>query len=226
MKKLHGILWGIALIALGIVLGINVLGIADIEIFFDGWWTLFIIIPCLMGLFTKGDKMGNIFGLLLGVGLLLAAQGVFSFDLFWKLLIPAIIVVIGVRIIFGTIFRKSHKNKELGSRANGEKMNFVLFAGTDLDYANQVFEYGKYTAIFGGIDAHLENAIIEHDVTIDASAVFGGVNIYLPENVNVKVSSAYIFGGVGNERKGKEYIAGAPTVYINASGIFGGVDVM
>lgn len=52
MKKLNGIVWGIVLVAAGILLGLNAFGITDIDIFFDGWWTLFIIVPCAVGLIT------------------------------------------------------------------------------------------------------------------------------------------------------------------------------
>ena len=46
MKKVESILWGIVFIVLGLIIAGNVLGITNIKIFFNGWWTLFIIIPC------------------------------------------------------------------------------------------------------------------------------------------------------------------------------------
>ena len=67
MKKFGNILWGIVLIILGLIIGANALGIADINIFFDGWWTLFIIIPCFIGLFKEREKTGNIIGLFIGI---------------------------------------------------------------------------------------------------------------------------------------------------------------
>lgn len=62
MGNFSKMLWGIVLIALGIVIGLNALNITAINIFFRGWWTLFIIIPCLIGLFdSKSEgKTGNI----------------------------------------------------------------------------------------------------------------------------------------------------------------------
>ena len=45
MQKLNRILWGVVLVAVGVVFALNALNIVDINIFFDGWWTLFIIIP-------------------------------------------------------------------------------------------------------------------------------------------------------------------------------------
>ena len=104
MKKISKILWGIAFIVAGVIFALNAFGITDIEIFFDGWWTLFIIIPCLVGIFSEREKTGNIIGLLVGVFLLLCCQNVLGFDMLWKIAVPAIIVIIGLKLIFGAIF--------------------------------------------------------------------------------------------------------------------------
>ena len=98
MKKFGNVLWGIVLIVIGLIIGGNALGITNINIFFDGWWTLFIIIPCFIGLLKDNEKTGNLIGLLIGVALLLACQDVLDFDLIWKLAFPTILVVIGVSI--------------------------------------------------------------------------------------------------------------------------------
>ena len=63
MKNLTSVIWGLAFIIVGVIFGLNTLNITDINIFFDGWWTLFIIIPCFINLFKAGDKKGNIIGL-------------------------------------------------------------------------------------------------------------------------------------------------------------------
>ena len=49
-------IWGLILIAIGLVFGLNALEITNIDIFFDGWWTLFIIVPCFIGLITEREK--------------------------------------------------------------------------------------------------------------------------------------------------------------------------
>ena len=36
MKKLSGILWGIVLVAIGVILALNAFGLIGIDIFFDG----------------------------------------------------------------------------------------------------------------------------------------------------------------------------------------------
>ena len=100
MKNFGNVLWGIALIVLGLIIGGNALGITNINIFFDGWWTLFIISPCFIGLFKEREKTGNIIGLLIGVALLLCCLDILDFDLIWKLALPAILIIIGLSCIF------------------------------------------------------------------------------------------------------------------------------
>ena len=62
MKKFGNILWGIVLIVIGLIIGGNALGITNINIFFVFCWTLFIIIPCFIGLFKDNEKAGNLIG--------------------------------------------------------------------------------------------------------------------------------------------------------------------
>ena len=53
--------------------------------------------------------------------------------------------------------------------------------------------------------------------------LFGGVDILLPANVSVKMSDLSLFGGCSNARNYSP-VAG-PTVYVNATALFGGVEV-
>jgi len=54
--KLENKVWGSILLIVGIILFLNVLGFSNIDIFFDGWWTFLIIIPCLIGLINDPTK--------------------------------------------------------------------------------------------------------------------------------------------------------------------------
>lgn len=226
MKKTSKIFWGIVLVALGVIFALNALDITDIDVFFDGWWTLFIIIPCLVGLFTDSDKSGNLIGLAIGVAFLLWQQDILDLDIVWKLVLPALIIILGLKLIFGGVFKKKteKKIKELKSASDKQKSSFALFSGNELNYAGEIFEGGDFTAVFGGIDLDLRSALIEKDCLIESVTVFGGIDIILPEDVNVKIDSTGIFGGTENMVK-RARIDGAPTVYIKTTAIFGGVDI-
>ena len=224
MRKLSSVLWGIVLIAAGVILALNVFNITNIDVFFYGWWTLFIIVPCAIGLFTEREKTGNIIGIVIGVFLLLCCQDILSFSMLWKLLVPAIIVIIGLKLIFVGLFgnKANEIMKKLKLEGKEPKSGCATFSGCDLNYDGEVFEGAELTAIFGGVKCDLKNAIIEKDCAIQVSAIFGGIDILVPDNVNVKVSSNCIFGGISNKTAVHKE---APTIYVSGTCMFGGVEI-
>lgn len=224
MKKGSNVLWGILLIAAGVVLTLNVLNITDIDIFFDGWWTLFIIVPCAIGLFNEREKTGNIIGVAIGVFLLLCCQDLLSFSMLWELLVPAIIVIIGLKLVINGLFgnKANEMIKKLRLEGKAPKSGCATFSGFHVNYDGEVFEGAELTAVFGGIKCDLRNAIIEKDCAIQASAIFGGIDIYVPDTINVKVSSNSIFGGTSNKTPVRQ---NAPTLYISGTCMFGGIEI-
>lgn len=226
MKNNKNILWGIVLVIIGVIVGLNALNITSINIFFNGWWTLFIIIPSLIGLLNEKDKTGNIIGLIIGIVLLLGVQNIINFDLIWKLILPMIIIIFGLSLIFGNTFNNKI-NKEIKKINNKKGKNeeyCSTFSQQKIDFDDEEFKGASLTAVFGGITLDLRKAKINEDVVIDTTSVFGGIDIYVPDNIKIKVKSTSIFGGVDNKKikndNEKEHI-----IYINASCIFGGVDI-
>lgn len=226
MKKLGNILWGVVLIALGIIIGLNATGVTDINIFFKGWWTLIIIIPSVIGLIKNDSKLWSFIWLIIGIVLLLCSQNILSFSLISKLIFPFILVAIGVSLIFKDVAGK--KIKEKVKKMNNEKQNneeyCATFGSQNVSYSGQEFKGANLDAIFGGIDLDLKNSNITKDQIINATAVFGGIDIIVPNGVNVKVKSTPIFGGVSNKLK-TEYNENLPTIYINSFCMFGGVEI-
>ena len=223
MKKSSSIIWGLVLVAIGVILGINALEIYNFDIFFDGWWTLFIIIPSIIGLFTDDNKISSITFLIIGVLLLLACQDIIDFILIAKLIVPIIIIMIGLSLIFKNLFN-SRINKSI-KRINKVKQEYSsVFSSQKIKLDNEEFNGTSLNTVFGGIDIDLRNVVIKDDVVINATCIFGGIDIYVPDNVSVKIKSNSIFGGVDNKKKNnsenKEF-----TVYVDATCIFGGIDI-
>ena len=224
MKKIGSVILGIILIAIGAVFALNALNITDIDIFFDGWWTLFIIVPCTIGLFTEREKTGNIIGVAIGVFLLLCCQDILSFSMFWKLLVPAIIVIVGLKMVLTGLFgnKANEIMKKLRSEGKNPKADCAVFSGCEVNYDGEVFEGAELTAVLGGLDCDLRNAIIEKDCAIQVSAIFGGIDIFVPAGINVKVNSNNIFGGVSNKTAVQQ---NTPTIYVSGTCMFGGVEI-
>ena len=207
MNNFKNVLWGIILVVLGVIIGTNSLGLTDINLLFDGWWTLFIIVPCFIGLFTNSEKTGNIIGILIGVALLLGINDIIDFDKIWTLLLPLVIVVVGLSLIFKDIFNSkvSKEIKKINKENNKDNDYFAAFSGQNIDLNNEDFK--------GNIDK---------DVVINASSIFGGIDILIPKDVNVKVKSTSLFGGVTNKKANND---NQKTIYINALCMFGGVEI-
>ena len=219
-KKIKDIIIGIILVAVGIVFLGNELDFWNIEIFFDGWWTLIIIIPSALGLFQHGSKLSSALGLLIGMLLLLAARDKISWGEVGRIFLPAMLVLVGLSIIF-------KKNFKLGKIENKDETSsyIAIFSGAEDNIENEKFLGTNIVAIFGGVELNLKNAIIDQDVVINCTTVFGGIDLVLPDNVNVKTSGVPIFGGIENKKQNAKD-DNAQTVYINYICAFAGVDII
>ncbi|WP_455717918.1 LiaF transmembrane domain-containing protein, partial [Anaerosporobacter sp.] len=250
-RSATGFIWGLIIIALGVLIGAKAFG-ADFDIFFDGWWTLFIIIPSAVGLCERGNRTGSAIGLAIGVMLLLSAQGFMPWNMFGKLIVAVIFVIIGLKLIFdegrknknidfnqnknGTdstytyTYDSTNANNTSNSNNNNENFNSgssnqydsnitAIFSGKNMNYNGQYFGGVAATAVFGGIDLNLKNAIIDKDVIIDVTAIFGGIDIYVPSNVRVVVNCTAILGGVDNKTVTPSMAEGMnmPTIYVNGA---------
>ncbi len=232
-NKLSNSMWGLFFIALGIGIAGNVLNVWDFELFFDGWWTLFIIIPCFISMIQSGFGTGSTLGFIIGVLLFMNYQVDFHINI-WQLIVPAILIFIGLRIIFQGAFRKrpQHFEQNINSGTGTQGQSFTgagkseysaIFSSNRIHITDQF--YGtNLNSIFGGIVLDLRDAIIPGDVEINATAIFGGMDIYLPRNVKLKTNNVPIFGGVSNKAVQSTDPA-APTIYLNSTCMFGGIDI-
>lgn len=221
MKNLTRVIIGAILIACGVVYILGALGIADINISLDGWWTLFIIIPCLNGLFTSKDKFGNFIGLTVGVLLLLAAQDVFEYNMIWEIIVPVIIIMLGIKLI---VKSTPHKEK-IDNAPKEQKECMAVFGSQTIDYTDKEITVAKIGAIFGGAKCNLTDAKIKDGSRVDLLCAFGGADIIVPENVNVKVNTFCLFGGISDKRVIKDTYKDAITLNINGFCLFGGADI-
>ncbi len=224
MKK-ENVLWGLGFIIVGILVLVNALGIIEINVFFKGWWTLFIIVPCFVNIFKDNDKTASIIGTVFGILLLLAVRDVINFDLLWKILLPLVLIIIGLSLIFKDKVSDKVKDEIKKLNKNSKDEYTATFSEQDLNFDDEEFKGCELNAIFGGIKCDIKNAKLKDDVVINASSIFGGITLYVPKDVNVKVVSNSIFGGVsGNYNKNKNDKKGK-TIYVNSTCLFGGVEI-
>lgn len=204
MKKIENTVIGLIFIIIGVIIGLNAFHITNIDLFFDGWWTLFIIVPCFFGLFKDQDKTGNIIGLIVGIYLLLYCQGLIDFQFAWKLVVPVIFVLIGLKMIFKDTFNKKKPHQNI--------------------YDNQLYTGGNYDVTFNGLILDLTKAYLNEETNTTISTLFGGVDLYLPDDVNIQIQSSNFLGGVDLHKR-ENKIENTKVIYLNARCIFGGINI-
>lgn len=229
MQKVKPIIWGLAIVALGVIFGGNAIGLFNINVFFDGWWTLFIIVPSAISLITDKEKVSNLIFLICGIIFLLAAQDVFSYDVAWKAILALFLIAIGLSIIIKATFHNKNDEevkKKIDHIKDDGNMDsqIAVFSGSDRAYNNETFSGSNLVAIFGGVELDLRKANFTKDTVIKAFCLFGGIEIKAPEGVNIKTKSGFIFGGISDDRKDVSS-KGKHTIYLDACGGFGGISI-
>jgi len=215
-EKLANVLWGLVWIAIGVFVFGKVMGFWDIPVLFPGWWTLLIIVPSVISMIKNGVRPVNSVFLLCGVLLLLEQNHVIERGTLGKILIPAVFIVIGLCILFRSLFGGTKHHYE------GNQGYSATFAGNVVTATESPFTGCEADAVFGGLDMDLRGVTIEDGAVIEASAIFGGIDIKVPDGVNVKLRRTELFGGA------KSHVASrndGPVLYVNALCMFGGVDI-
>lgn len=227
MKKnsITPLIFGLVLVIIGIGYVGKTVGLwDDFTIFFKGWWTMFIILPCIVGLVNHGFNMSNFIGLIVGLFLLVMQQT--EIQMLRNLMIPVILIGFGLMIIFKN---QSFTNKRvIDSNVTGTfhipSYTAVFSSKSVVIKGGEEFIGASATSLFGGIELDLRNATIQDDIIIDVDTVFAGMDIKLPPDVNVKSEVSSIFAGVDIKRNNANAV-GKPTVRLTGSCVFAGITV-
>jgi hypothetical protein len=111
-----------------------------------------------------------------------------------------------------------------GPNPESDKM-IAIFGGVTRKGKWRMRKNTHALALFGGMDLDLRNAIFEAPVVeISGFWCFGGLDIKVPEGIEVQDRTAGIFGGTDVRDIG-DPAPGAPTLVIKGVALFGGVSI-
>ena len=100
----------------------------------------------------------------------------------------------------------------------------AIFSSADLNGEFLAPHKLEAVSIFGGTNIDLRRAAIPATgMEIEATAIFGGCTILLPEGVSTEITGVGIFGGFNKPKP--SFDSSGPRIKINGSAIFGGVDI-
>lgn len=227
MKQSFKIVLGLALIAAGVLWALTILGILTFDFSTKGWWTLFIIIPCIFGLFNDRDKVGPFIGIAVGVLLLLAARDVISWNIMWQLALAAMIVGFGLKLLFFKNVCQPQGNCELKTISrNGKEIRRIetSFGKQEISFRGEKFEGADVHTSFGALILDFRGAEIAPEAFVDLNVGFAGATIIVPDGLAVQLAVSSGFGGVKDDRRNK-VATGSPLLVITGNVGFGGVEI-
>jgi len=125
-------------------------------------------------------------------------------------------IIVGVIALLAFVYLADHAGR-------GET---AVFGGVDRHISSSDFHGAQCTAIFGGCKIDLRDAQMQgREAVLDTYAIFGGVEIRVPENWEVVNRGMAIFGGVSDQRRQPPTGPDAKTLILDGAAIFGGVSV-
>lgn len=123
---------------------------------------------------------------------------VLDFATFDQLVIywPVLVIALGLSIAVGQ-FRSRVQHTE-----NSSTSGFAIFGGVEKRNTSKSFVGGDLTAIFGGTELDLRDAVVATPpARINATVLFGDTEIVVPEDWNVRVDAIPIFGDTSDRRR-------------------------
>lgn len=141
-----------------------------------------------------------------------------------RFVIAIILIVLGVRLVI----RGKHGDKDfeiIKSTSSEDFINEVnIFSATEKVVNSQNFKGGKISMIFSGGKIDLSNVKTnEKIINIEATSIFGGMDIIIPKGWKVSSQGTSILGGFDIRVESGE---GEVTLNIKGLALFGGVKII
>lgn len=218
------ILLGVVLILAGLGYAGDVMDFWHFDLFFDGWWSLFIIVPCLFSIVENGFDTGNSLGLVFGLMLLFSARGLLSWHRMIQLMFPALLIILGI----GLLARPRRVPVPAGEAppmdlSHAPELS-AIFSHETRRIVNTITGGARLTAVFGSLTVDLRDAVIAQDIQLKTTAVFGSVRLLLPENTLVYTRGVSLFGRTYNQMS-SSLPENSPRIYLDATNVFGSTQV-
>jgi hypothetical protein len=216
----------IVLIAVGAIFLLNNLHLVFAHDLFRYWPAILIAVGIVKLVDSQDNSARAGGGILVGLGAVFLAQSLGYLDIhFWDLW-PLILIAIGLGLLFEGNLAWQVKIKA-GTGGRGLK-EAAVFSGGKRVINDQNFRGAKYDAVFGGFEIDLRRAnIVEEEAVLDLNAVFGGIEVKVPESWSVEVKGAGVFGAFQDSTTQPD-----PRIYpspkrlvVKGGAVFGGVEL-
>ena len=215
---------GVCLMVLGALWTVDNLDLMDADPILR-WWAVVPIAIGLMKLTGIGMEKQPVFGLFLTVvgGLFILGELDYvnvNLGIIW----PLLFIFVGARIMM-----RAMRGEPLGSTtsdASDYVRSFAIMGGITRRNESQAFRGGELSAVMGGVQLDLDDAKpADGRAVIDVFAVWGGIEIRVPENWRVEVEATPLMGGVESNARLAPGVEPVGTLVVRGFVMMGGVEV-
>src|SRR5579883_1881821 len=193
------------------------------------YWPAILIAVGVVKLVDSQDTGGRVGGgVVLALGAVFLAQSLGFLEVaFWDLW-PVVLIAIGAAMLFHPGLALPAGIRQIRNEQWGFFKETAIFSGGKRVISDQNFSFAKYDAVFGGFELDFRRANIGGDSAIlDLNAVFGGIEVKVPESWCVVMRGAGVFGGYVDSTTHPD-----PRLYPNpkqlickGAAVFGGVEI-
>lgn len=223
-------LWGLALIAAGVLFLLDNTGAFDVGDVVSTFWPLLLIAwGAWMLARERGRSLWGLVVLLAGVGFQAEELGWIEsgwLGRFW----PLALIIAGIAILVGTRWRpKLHPGAQ--AQSNDWTDTVAVLGDRDQRVTSREWRGGRVVAVMGDVRLDLKEASLHpNGAQLRITAVMGDVRLKVPEGWDVAVRGTPVMGSVDDRtvspapgRKGRA--ASAPTVDVVATAVMGDVEI-
>jgi hypothetical protein len=235
-----GMVFGLAMIAGGVLFLLRNAGLVD----FRSIWQFWPLFPLFMGLTRliqprgRHDMTSGAFLTAVGGFWLLWTLRIFRSDV-WNWIWPFVLIALGVMMLLRRQMPWSTWTPGASGAADSWPASPTdsnadtifsesFFGGAKRRITSQAFQGGHVSVLFGGAEIDLRNAgMAKPTVALHLEATFGGVVVSVPPHWNVDLQVSGIFGGSEDQtlHPVNDPANVAPTLFVTGTAVFGGVTV-
>ena len=209
---------GMLIVIFGIGLLLQQFDLFDFTTILANWWPIFFILVGIIQIWTNGMQAIIPALIFLIVGIMLLINIWIEFNL-WQILWPFLLIMFGLSIIFS---RREWKQ----ALDEADEIHLTTFlSGIESKNGSKNLSGGSVLSVLGGIQLDLRHAqLTENGAVLNVTTILGGVEIIVPENVQVEIKGTPILGGW--ENKTNTYgMEKNKTLYINGVALLGGIEI-
>ena len=212
---------GLTILALGILWTLDSMDILESEYYTQFWPVAVILVGAARLVDPRASKSSAIVFMAFGGFLLFATLSHFRFS--FSNLIPLGIALLGAKLVWDALGRK--RADASYDDPNSVVHAFAMMAGIHHQSTSQSFRGGDANAIMGGVELDLSKAQMKdgEEAVLDAFAMWGGIEIRVPENWRIVGQVMPLLGGFDN--KTRTASTTGPVLIIRGAAVMGAVEV-